>query len=139
MSTRMIVYGINPGLPVLLLPVWVLLILLIGTGLGTAAAAYQVKYRDVGLAMPVVLQVWLFATPVLYPLSAVKTTFPAPLYVVYTLNPMAGIVDTFRRAIVLHQAPEVQALATSAAVVALLVPAAYVYFKYIELTMADVV
>ena len=108
-------------------------------GLGLLLSALQVRYRDVGLAMPVVIQVWLFATPVLYPLAAVKATFPAPLYVLYTLNPMAGIVDTFRRALVLHQAPDVQALATSAAVVALLVPVAYVYFKYIELTMADVV
>jgi ABC-type polysaccharide/polyol phosphate export permease len=52
---------------------------------------------------------------------------------------MAGIVDTFRRGIVLHQAPDVQALATAAAITLLLAPAAYVYFKFTERTVADVV
>ena len=52
---------------------------------------------------------------------------------------MAGIVDTFRRAVVLHQAPDLGAIAVSAAVVTILVPVAYVYFKHVELTMADVI
>ena len=77
--------------------------------------------------------------PVLYPLAAVKAALAAPLYTLYMLNPMAGIVDTFRRAVVLHQAPDLPALAMSALVVGVVVPAAYVYFKYVELTMADVV
>jgi lipopolysaccharide transport system permease protein len=108
-------------------------------GLGLLLSALQVRYRDVGLAMPVLVQVWLFATPVLYPLEAVRTTLPAPLYLVYILNPMAGIVETFRRGVVLHQSPDVFALVVAAFVVAVLVPAAYIYFKYVELTMADVV
>jgi lipopolysaccharide transport system permease protein len=115
--------------------------LLIGllVGLGLLVSALQVHYRDVGLAMPLVLQVWLFATPVLYPLAAVKAALPAPLYAVYVMNPMTGVVDTFRRAIVLHQSPDFPVLAVSALVVAILMPLAYVYFKYVELTMADVV
>jgi lipopolysaccharide transport system permease protein len=108
-------------------------------GLGLLLSALQVQYRDVGLAMPVLVQVWLFATPVLYPLAAVKTAVPAPVYTVYTLNPMAGVIETFRRAVVLHQPPDVPALALSALVALLMLPAAYIYFKYIELTMADVV
>jgi lipopolysaccharide transport system permease protein len=108
-------------------------------GLGLPLSALQVQYRDVGLAMPVLVQVWLFATPVLYPLAAVKAALPAPLYTLYTINPMAGVVDTFRRAIVLHQSPDFPALALSALVVTVIVPAGYVYFKYVELTMADVV
>jgi lipopolysaccharide transport system permease protein len=109
------------------------------TGLGLFLSALQVRHRDIGLAMPVLLQVWLFATPVLYPLSAVKSSLAPPLYVLYTINPLAGVVDTFRRGVLLHQSPDVQALATSALIVAALVPAAYVYFKYVELTMADAV
>ena len=108
-------------------------------GLGLLLSAVQVRYRDVGLAMPVLVQVWLFVTPVLYPLSAVKAALPPPLYLVYTLNPMAGVVDTFRRAVVLHQAPDFPALAVSMVAVLVLTPAAYAYFKYVELTMADVV
>ena len=108
-------------------------------GLGLLLSALQVRYRDVGLAIPVLVQVWLFATPVLYPLAAVKAALPEPLYALYTLNPMAGVVDTFRRAVVLHQSPDFAALAMSALVVTVILPVAYVYFKYVELTMADVV
>jgi lipopolysaccharide transport system permease protein len=108
-------------------------------GLALLLSAIQVRYRDVGLAMPVLIQVWLFASPVLYSLDAARAALPPHLYQIYTLNPLAGIVDTFRRAIVLHQAPDAAALATSAAVAALLLPAAYIYFKHTELTMADVV
>jgi homopolymeric O-antigen transport system permease protein len=85
------------------------------------------------------MQVWLFATPVLYPLAAVRTALSPPLYTLYALNPMAAVVDTFRRAVVLQQAPDLFALGTAALVVAAIVPAAYLYFKYVELTMADVV
>jgi lipopolysaccharide transport system permease protein len=131
------------GVPLTAMAIWSLpaIALLTGllVGLGLLLAALQVHYRDVGLALPVLVQVWLFATPVLYPLAAVKAALPAPLYTLYTLNPMAGVVDTFRRAVVLHQPPDFPALAVSALVVAVVVPSAYVYFKYVELTMADVV
>ena len=99
----------------------------------------QVRYRDVGLAMPLLLQVWLFATPVLYTLAAVKSALPEPLYLLYTINPLVGIVDTFRRAIILQQSPDYFALGISAAVALLLLPVAYLYFKYVELTVADTV
>ena len=131
------------GVPLTATAVWSLpaIALLTGllVGLGLLLSALQVRYRDVGLAMPVLVQVWLFATPVLYPLAAVRAALPEPLYTIYTLNPMAGVVDTFRRAIVLHQPPDFPALALAALVVAAIVPAAYLYFKYVELTMADVV
>lgn len=131
------------GVPLTAMAIWALpaIALLTGllVGLGLLLAALQVRYRDVGLAMPVLVQVWLFATPVLYPLTAAKDALPAPLYTLYTLNPMAGVVDTFRRAVVLQQPPDLQALALCALVVAAILPIAYVYFKFVELTMADVV
>lgn len=108
-------------------------------GAGLLLSAIQVRYRDVGLAMPALIQVWLFATPVLYPLDAVRNTLAGPLFVLYMLNPMAAVVDTFRRAVVLHQPPDLAILTTAAVVVAVMAPAAYIYFKYVELTMADVV
>jgi lipopolysaccharide transport system permease protein len=120
------------------IPAIALLVLFL-LGLGLFLSALQVRYRDVALAMPVLTQVWLFATPVVYPLETVRASLPAPLYAAYTMNPMAGIVDTFRRAVVLHQQPEPQALATAAALTLLLLPASYVYFKYVERTVADVV
>ncbi len=115
----------------------VLIVFLVGVAL--LVAALQVRFRDVGLAMPVLVQVWLFATPVLYSLDAVKLSLPPSLYQIYTLNPLAGIVDTFRRAVILDQPPDYAALGVSAAIAGLLLPAAYLYFKYAELTMADMV
>ena len=117
----------------------VLLLVIFLIGLALFLAATQVHYRDVGIAMPLVLQVWLFASPVLYALAAVRQALPAPLYVLYTLNPLVGIVDTFRRAVVLDQPPDYFALAMSAAVALLLLPLAYLYFKYVELTLADTI
>jgi lipopolysaccharide transport system permease protein len=114
-----------------------LVVLLIGLGL--FLSALQVRYRDVALAMPVLIQVWLFATPVIYPLDMVRTALPPWLYALYVSNPMAGIVDTFRRGVVMHQAPDAQALATAAVLTLLLAPAAYVYFKVTERTVADIV
>ncbi len=117
----------------------VLLLVIFLIGLALFLAATQVHYRDVGIAMPLVLQVWLFASPVLYALASVRHALPKPLYVLYTLNPLVGIVDTFRRAVVLHQSPDYFALAMAAAVALLLLPLAYMYFKYIELTLADTI
>lgn len=115
----------------------VLIVFLVGLGL--LLSAVQVRHRDVGLAMPVLVQVWLFASPVIYSLESVRAALPAPLYAVYTMNPMAGVVDTFRRAVVLHQAPDVPALVMAGAMATVLAPAAYVYFKLTERTLADVI
>jgi lipopolysaccharide transport system permease protein len=69
----------------------------------------------------------------------VRAALPPWLYALYVSNPMAGIVDTFRRGVVMHQAPDAQALATAAVITLLLAPAAYVYFKVTERTVADIV
>lgn len=86
------VYGINPGWAVLLLPVWVLLILLIGTGIGLAAAAYMVKYRDVGYVLPWLVQILLYASPVAYALSSV----PENLRWLFDINPVTWFLEGFR-------------------------------------------
>jgi lipopolysaccharide transport system permease protein len=132
-------FGVMPGAAaVWALPAIVLLSVFV-LGLGLFLSALQVRFRDVALAMPVLVQVWLFATPVIYPLETVRGGLPPWLYAAYTLNPMAGIVDTFRRGVVLHQSPDLQALATSAILTGLLLPAAYLYFKFTERTVADIV
>ena len=132
-------FGVWPGATAL----WALPAIVLSSvfvlGLGLFLSALQVRFRDVALAMPVLVQVWLFATPVIYPLDAVRAALPAPLYAIYVMNPMAGIVDTFRRGVVLHQGPDVQALATAAVVTLVIAPVAYVYFKLTERTVADLV
>jgi homopolymeric O-antigen transport system permease protein len=96
-------------------------------------SATQVRFRDIGVAVPLLLQVWLFATPVIYPLSAV----PARLRPFYELNPMVGVIENFRQVMLRGAAPEIDSLLISAAVSLVLLVFSYLYFKRIEATMAD--
>jgi lipopolysaccharide transport system permease protein len=95
----------------------------------------QVRFRDVGVAVPVVLQVLMFASPVLYPLAAV----PARLRSVYQLNPMAGIIEGLRTVVLHGAAPQLTSLSISAIASIVLLIFAYSYFKHVEATMADVI
>jgi lipopolysaccharide transport system permease protein len=86
------VYGVNPGWGALLLPVWVLLFVLLGLGIGLATSAWMVRYRDVAYVLPWILQVGLFATPVAYSLDAV----PANLEPLFLANPLTWLFELFR-------------------------------------------
>jgi lipopolysaccharide transport system permease protein len=98
-------------------------------------SATQVRFRDLGVAVPLLLQVWLFATPVIYPLSAV----PAQLRSLYELNPMVGVIESFRQVILKGGAPETGSLLLSAGISIVLLILSYLYFKRVEATMADFV
>lgn len=109
--------------------------LLLATGLSILLAALQVRFRDVGLAIPLLTQVWMFATPVVYPLSAVPARFRS----LYILNPMVGVVENFRRTVIEGVGPDLQSFWYSVLIGALLLPAAFVFFKNREATMADII
>lgn len=98
-------------------------------------SAVQVRWRDIGFAMPVLVQVWMFVSPVIYPLSVVPDRW-RPLYL---LNPVAGVVNGFRDVLLRGARPDVEPLAYAAAVTALALPTAYLVFKHTEATMADIV
>lgn len=98
-------------------------------------APIQVHFRDVGHALPLLMQVWMYATPIAYPLSSV----PAWLLPWYTLNPMVAIIDGYRRALLQGSAPDMGHLATAFAVTLVLLVAAYLNFKRAERTFADVI
>jgi lipopolysaccharide transport system permease protein len=104
-------------------------------GISLFLCAIQVRFRDIGVAMPLALQVWMFASPVVYSMSAVPTRWHA----LYVLNPVAGVVENFRRAIVEGAPPDVHALTVAAAVSCVLLPVAYLYFKHVEATVADII
>ena len=111
-----------------LLSAWVLAVCLI-------LAAVQVRFRDIGVALPVLLQVLMFASPIIYPLSVV----PAAWRDWYLLNPMAGIVTSFRDILLRQSAPDSHPLAIASLVTAIVLPIAYLFFKRAEATMADVI
>ncbi|MCU1267648.1 MAG: Transport permease protein [Acidobacteria bacterium] len=98
-------------------------------------SATQVRIRDVGVAVPLLLQLWMFATPVIYPLTAV----PARWRSLYMLNPMVGVIENFRQVILRGAAPDLRSLVTSALISVVLLVVSYLYFKRVEATMADVI
>jgi lipopolysaccharide transport system permease protein len=116
-------------LPVVgLLCAWVLAVSLV-------LAAIQVRFRDIGVALPVLLQVLMFASPIIYPVSVV----PAAWRGWYLLNPMAGIVASFRDILLARTAPAPEPLRVACLVTAIALPLAYLFFKRAEATMADVI
>ncbi len=117
----------------LVAPLLIALMAVLAFAIGVALAAVQVHYRDIGIAVPLLLQVWMFASPVAYPYSAV----PVRYRWLYDLNPMAGLVEGFRRVTVQAQAPDWRLLAVSVAISVALLPACYLYFKYVDATIAD--
>ena len=98
-------------------------------------SAIQVRYRDIGVALPLLLQIWMLATPVVYPLSVVPLQWQS----LYQLNPMVGIIESFRRVVLLGAPPNFHALAMSAIVSIILLPIAFIYFKHVEATVADTI
>jgi lipopolysaccharide transport system permease protein len=105
------------------------------TAISLFFSATQVRFRDIGVAMPLLLQLWMFATPVVYPLSAV----PARLQGLYKLNPMVGLIENFRQVTLYGAPPDLTLLGLSTLISVLLLVAAYVYFKRVEATVADVI
>jgi lipopolysaccharide transport system permease protein len=113
---------------VLLLALWILSVSLV-------LAAIQVRYRDIGVALPVLMQVLMFASPIIYPLSVVPDSWRAW----YLLNPLAGIVSSFRDVLLRQAVPDPYPLAMACLVTAIALPAAYLFFKHAESTMADLI
>lgn len=119
----------------LLLPLLTLLALVTALAAGFWLSATNVQFRDVRYAVPFLVQIWLFATPIAYPSSLLAERWQ----VVYALNPMVGVVEGFRWALLgTDTAPGAVVLVSSLVAVALLISGAY-YFRRVERTFADIV
>lgn len=95
LAVVMLIYGIVPGITILLAPILLILCVVTVSGLGIILAAINVRYRDVKYVLPVVLQLWLFVTPIFYSLEMI----PEDSRWLWKLNPMTGIVNGFRAAL----------------------------------------
>jgi len=134
-------YRVRPGAAVLAAPLALLLALLSVTGAGLWLSALNVEYRDVRFVVPFLVQLWLFATPVIYPASALTPHLErlgVPGWVL-GLNPMAGVVEGFRWSVLSTGPAPVALMAASAAVAAFLCLTGAVYFRSVEREFADVV
>jgi lipopolysaccharide transport system permease protein len=132
----MLAYGTYPDAAgwLLVFPLTALAVVA-AAGVGSWLAALNVKYRDVRFVIPFLTQLWLFATPVIYP----ATIVPQPWRTVYALNPMAGVVEGFRWALVGAGSFPGRSVAVSAGVSLALLAAGVLYFHRTEDRIADVV
>jgi lipopolysaccharide transport system permease protein len=131
----MLFYGILPGFPLIAAPLFVLMAVVTALAVGMWLSALNLQYRDVRYTLPFLTQLWLFATPVAYPSSLL----PEPWRSLYGLNPMAGVVEGFRWALLGRTTAPGPLIAVSClAVIALLIGGLW-YFNRMEQTFADVV
>ncbi len=127
-------YGIWPTAAVVWLPFLLLLALVTALGVGLWLSAMNVQFRDIRYAVPFLTQFWMFATPIAYPSSLL----PEPWRTLYGINPMAGVVEGFRWALLgTETAPGPIMIVSTIAAIGLLVSGAY-YFRRMEKTFADV-
>jgi lipopolysaccharide transport system permease protein len=128
-------YGIAPGPAVVTVPLFLLLAVLTALGCGLWLSALNVRYRDIAYVTPFLIQVWFFLTPVAYPSSLVPERWRA----LYGLNPMAGVVEGFRWALLGSASAPGVTLVVSAAVVAVILVGGVFWFRRLEQGFADVV
>jgi lipopolysaccharide transport system permease protein len=128
-------YAIVPGWGLIALPFFTLLAITAAFSIGLWLSALNVRYRDVGHALPFIVQVWVFVSPVAYPTSAVSENWRW----VYGLNPMAAVIDGFRWALLDSTLPDLTVVLASGLIVAGLLFGGLVFFKRMERSFADVV
>jgi lipopolysaccharide transport system permease protein len=130
---------IYAGIPltwkVVTLPALVLLAMLMAMGLSLFTSAMNVKYRDVGHATPFVLQIWMYLTPIVYPISLV----PEHWRWLYGLNPMAGVIEGFRWALLGRTAPDPVVMMESVVMLFVVIILGLVYFRQMERRFADII
>ena len=131
----MIYYHITPTWAVLYLPLFTLLALITALSVGLWLSAFNVRYRDFKYVVPFLLQFWMYATPVAYPSSLI----PEKWRLLFGLNPMAGVVDGFRWALLGQQAEVAPLLIIAVVIVFILLTTGLIYFQRVEQTFADIV
>ena len=128
-------YGVTPGWQILLFPLFILIALLAALAVSLWFSALHVKFRDVGHIIPFFVQFWMFASPVVYPVSLI----PEQWRTLYSLNPVVGGVEGFRWTLLGQAPPSMATMIPSLSIVIALFVSGVVYFKRMERTFADVI
>ena len=131
----MIYYHFAPGYGILLFPALVALTFMCAVGVGLWLSALNVEYRDIRYAIPFLIQIWMFFSPVIYPVSMVGKKYQWLL----ALNPMGGVINAFRASLLGHQPIDWFLLSISATIILFLFFSGMYYFRKMEKTFADVV
>ena len=129
----MFYYGIRPGWAILVLPILILQLAILAFGLSAGLAALHMKYRDIGSLLPVILQIWMFCSPIVYPASLIGGRWRR----LYLLNPLVGIVESFR-AVLFGLPLDISAIQISILMTVALTAASLWIFCALSRDMADV-
>jgi len=129
----MVFYGITPSWFILFVPLFLLLAIITALGVSFWLSALDVEYRDVRYTLPFLTQLWFFATPVVYPSTIVPPSWRA----LYGLNPMVGVIEGFRWALLGSAPPDPRMLLVSSLLASLLFMSGLIYFRRMERTLAD--
>ncbi|MFA5002894.1 MAG: ABC transporter permease [Methanolinea sp.] len=130
----MVYYGFAPTLNVVFLPLFIVFAVITSLSVGLWLSALNVKYRDFQYTIPFLIQIWLFTSPVVYPSSLL----PEKWQILYGLNPMAGVIEGFRWALLGTNPPGAMIWVSLGVVIVLLVTGAF-YFRRVEQYFADIV
>jgi lipopolysaccharide transport system permease protein len=128
-------YQVPVGPTILLAPLVLLIQILLTFAISLVGSALMVFYRDVRFVVPLALQLWMYASPIIYPVTVV----PAWLRPFYFLNPMAVLIDSYRRVMLFNQMPDWLYLGLATLVSILLTIFGYLYFKRAERQFADLI
>ena len=148
LAVLMLWYQMAPTLHILWVPVIILYTLLVSMTIALIGAAVNVTYRDVGNALPIALSLLMYASPVIYPLQLVRDKLVTQqaagewsdvLFTIYTLNPLAGIIDSFQNVVLRDQPPDFSSMLPGMVLTAILIPLSYRFFKSEEAYFADVI
>jgi lipopolysaccharide transport system permease protein len=129
------IYGIAPTPYIILLPLFMLVAVALALSIGLWLGPLSVRFRDVMHTLPFLIQVWLYASPVAYPSSIV----PERWRLLYSLNPMVGVIEGFRWALLGSSHPDLRAMAVSGVVIAVSLTLGILYFRKMERSFADVI
>jgi len=131
----MIYYQFIPGIGILLFPFLVALTFLCAVGAGLWLSALNVQYRDIRYAIPFLIQIWMFVSPVIYPVSMVDEKYQWIL----ALNPMGGVINAYRASILGHMPIDWSLLGISTVIIMMIFLSGLYYFRRMERIFADVV
>jgi lipopolysaccharide transport system permease protein len=131
----MLWFDVMPSFRLLVVPPLLLISALLALAIGLWLGPINVRFRDVKYTLPFMLQIWMYATPIVYPLSII----PAGWKWVYSLNPMVGVIEGFRWAVFGKGDPNVVAIGISLAAIGFLLTGGLIFFKRMERSFADLI
>jgi lipopolysaccharide transport system permease protein len=128
-------YRYLPGWQILLIPLFIMVAVVTALAFGIWLTALNVKYRDIGMAVPFLIQIWMYLCPIVYPISMVPESYRT----IYAINPMVGVIEGFRWSLLGSAPPNWTMVAVSLMVVAAVLFSGLAYFRKVETTFADII